>query len=405
MGDNLRTHMSVAAIDFCRAHSIDLVCLPPNSTDRMQPLDVGVFRSVKSIWRSMLHKYTDDDPANNIMDKQVFPSYLREMLQKLEPAEKLKNAFRKTGIVPLNPEAVLQDIPDRLSTESIASNIDQQLLKKLEQRRFGSKAKKTGGGSRGTKIPAGQSYSGSNQQDNTDSEESDRESRSSSSEDDGDSSEVDLPDLTDDTPADNVPDDQPVAGGSGISGPVPGSLTAVTYEGQLYIAQVVADQKDVERDHVRLSYMQIRGNGFAWPEKPDIWVASREDILLENVNVLPLNNRGHVGLSKADLLAASNKMVVVFSPFIICFLLIFFHFKKLFKEQMRWDQSKSCLGKRFVLSTSLDTVSLKDKRLQPSLGQSKEITPELPYNSQYSFFVLFVCTLTPVSTVPCSLLN
>ena len=98
-------------------------------------------------------------------------------------------------------------------------------------------------------------------------------------------------------------------------------------------------------------------------------------------------------------------MVVVFSPFIICFLLIFFHLKKLFKEQMRWDQSKSCLGKRFVLSTSLDTVSLKDKRLQPSLGQSKEITPELPYNSQYLFFVLFVCTLTPVSTVPCSLLN
>jgi hypothetical protein len=41
--DNLSSHISMEVIDLCKECNIELVCLPPNSTDKMQPLDVGIF--------------------------------------------------------------------------------------------------------------------------------------------------------------------------------------------------------------------------------------------------------------------------------------------------------------------------------------------------------------------------
>jgi hypothetical protein len=41
--DNLSSHLSVSIINSCRENNIEFVCLPPNSTDKLQPLDVGVF--------------------------------------------------------------------------------------------------------------------------------------------------------------------------------------------------------------------------------------------------------------------------------------------------------------------------------------------------------------------------
>lgn len=44
--DNLASHISVDVIESCRENNIAFVCLPPYSTDKLQPLDVGVFRLV-----------------------------------------------------------------------------------------------------------------------------------------------------------------------------------------------------------------------------------------------------------------------------------------------------------------------------------------------------------------------
>jgi hypothetical protein len=38
LGDNLSSHLSVDVINTCRKENIEFVCLPPNSTDKMQPL-------------------------------------------------------------------------------------------------------------------------------------------------------------------------------------------------------------------------------------------------------------------------------------------------------------------------------------------------------------------------------
>lgn len=41
LGDNLSTHFSSEVISLCEAHSINFVCLPPNATHLLQPLDVA----------------------------------------------------------------------------------------------------------------------------------------------------------------------------------------------------------------------------------------------------------------------------------------------------------------------------------------------------------------------------
>jgi hypothetical protein len=47
--DNLSSHVSLEVISLCRENNIEYVCLPPNSTDKMQPLDVGIFGSINPI--------------------------------------------------------------------------------------------------------------------------------------------------------------------------------------------------------------------------------------------------------------------------------------------------------------------------------------------------------------------
>jgi hypothetical protein len=54
IGDNLSSHLSIDVINTCRDEGIEFVCLPPNSTDKMQPLDVGFFGPLKSAWRKQL---------------------------------------------------------------------------------------------------------------------------------------------------------------------------------------------------------------------------------------------------------------------------------------------------------------------------------------------------------------
>ena len=125
IGDNTRTHHSVEAVEFCRSHNVAFVCFPPNATDKLQPLDVGVFRAVKELWRALLRRYGNEDPNTKVMEKTLFLRFLAELLRDLNPEQKLINAFAKTGIFPLDPEKPLQNIPDCISSDEIAGNIDQ----------------------------------------------------------------------------------------------------------------------------------------------------------------------------------------------------------------------------------------------------------------------------------------
>ena len=102
-----------------------------------------------------------------------------------------------------------------------------------------------------------------------------------------------------------------------------GSLVVADYEGDALVAEIIKNQDHVPKDFLRLSYTTHRGkneNIFSWPDRKDLYITAREDIILENVKVVPLNSRGHFCLTKDDFKRVTELMMVVvyhilFPPF------------------------------------------------------------------------------------------
>lgn len=78
IGDNLASHLSLDVIRQCKDNNIKFVCFPPNSTDKLQPLDVGFFGPMKKKWKDQLDKYHEEDPTAKLLNKLVFPRMLKE---------------------------------------------------------------------------------------------------------------------------------------------------------------------------------------------------------------------------------------------------------------------------------------------------------------------------------------
>ena len=96
--DNLSSHLNVDFIKVCQDNNVELVCLPPNVTDKMQPLDVAVFGPMKRRWREMLHKMRIQEPTLKALDKVPFPSHLKRVMEQSNIPENLAAGFEKCGL-------------------------------------------------------------------------------------------------------------------------------------------------------------------------------------------------------------------------------------------------------------------------------------------------------------------
>ena len=55
--DGHYSHVTMEAIDYAIKHNIELVCLPPHSTHRLQPLDTHFNGPLKKTWSKEITKY------------------------------------------------------------------------------------------------------------------------------------------------------------------------------------------------------------------------------------------------------------------------------------------------------------------------------------------------------------
>ncbi|CAH1959591.1 unnamed protein product [Acanthoscelides obtectus] len=143
LGDNLSSHFTDEVLRLCEQNNIAFVCLPKNSTHLTQPLDVGFFRPFKMSWRSVLLRWKQSHLSSTTVDKKDFPyllsTALTEMDKKTEDGNgairlDLEASFRATGIVPFDPDRVLQKIPENDNVDQDA--VHDVLVKYLEQQRF-----------------------------------------------------------------------------------------------------------------------------------------------------------------------------------------------------------------------------------------------------------------------------
>lgn len=374
IGDNLASHISPAVIDSCKENDIEFVCLVPNSTDKLQPLDVGVFAPLKFAWRDVLQEYKTKYPNKVGIDKGDFPSLLAKTLAKADPGKNMAAAFSKCGLWPVSYSKAVELIPSRdmECEESVRDILNSTLGEKLDQLRGSDKDKKPRG--KKIKVPAGMSYSAVVEDDvededmdvdelleGTSSSKQDRPSKKKSrkqredkdedddeEEEEDDSDEVEYDDDSDEdleqeegeeedvqpqkkkgrkiadyeTDSDEELPDVEESGRSAARGPdyPVGSFVVAVYDGLWYIAQVEGEEPDNEcPGFTLLKYMERRGdNQFVWGKVKDTLKTHNGDILLQVDPPVPVSSRlfglPKVVVNEVDKLFRVKWSIILYSP-------------------------------------------------------------------------------------------
>lgn len=104
--DGHKSHVSPQTTEFCSAKNMILICLPPNSTQVTQPLDVSFFRAFKNHWNQVLVNWRTDTSGEVLPRKEIAPLMKRAVDRMDNVQRTLANGFRRCGLYPFDPDAV-----------------------------------------------------------------------------------------------------------------------------------------------------------------------------------------------------------------------------------------------------------------------------------------------------------
>lgn len=157
VGDNLASHFSSEVVRIAKENDIYFTALPANSTHLLQPLDVSVFRPMKSHWREILGNYRAECRSSGTIPKEIFPVMLSQLWQKMKNDSKssIISGFAATGLCPRDVERPVSKLPGSTATpnrKEIREDLDATLIEMLKERRGHQNKKRA----RGRKFTPGQ---------------------------------------------------------------------------------------------------------------------------------------------------------------------------------------------------------------------------------------------------------
>ena len=100
--DGHASHISTDVIEYAHLHHIEIMCLPDHSSHLLQPLDVGVFKSLKTYFNEACRKFLQSNPGRVITIYDISQLVGEAWPQALTPVN-LISGFSNSGIYPLNP--------------------------------------------------------------------------------------------------------------------------------------------------------------------------------------------------------------------------------------------------------------------------------------------------------------
>ena len=102
--DGHSSHLTVEAINFCVDHDIEILCLPPHSSHRLQPLDTHFNKPMKASWADEVKRYLSQS-EKVVLTKYEFGKVFSRVWASMQTKNDLiRRGFDHCGLFPLrNP--------------------------------------------------------------------------------------------------------------------------------------------------------------------------------------------------------------------------------------------------------------------------------------------------------------
>jgi hypothetical protein len=111
--DGFGTHETIEVLEFCLENNIILCRLPSHTSHKLQPCDVGVFSSLKGIYRDKAD--TLFRGGANTVGKEHFTSLYSPAREKALTKRNILAGWAACGLFPFNPDRVLRKTPKPLA--------------------------------------------------------------------------------------------------------------------------------------------------------------------------------------------------------------------------------------------------------------------------------------------------
>lgn len=112
--DGHGSHLTPEFDRVCHENNIIPICMPAHSSNYCQPLDVSCFAPLKKAYGDLVQKQMRH--GFNHIDKLDFLEAYPDARKRAFTPNTIKNGFRVSGLVPFNPEEVLQRFTIQLKT-------------------------------------------------------------------------------------------------------------------------------------------------------------------------------------------------------------------------------------------------------------------------------------------------
>jgi DDE superfamily endonuclease len=121
--DGHSSHVNMAFVDWADQHGIILLILPPHTTHRLQPLDVGLFQPLSTNYSWELDQLMNESGGHVTMTKSFFWPMFKRAWDKAFTEKNIQSAFCKSGIWPTDGSYIIKTItrPVAVSPEKSAS--------------------------------------------------------------------------------------------------------------------------------------------------------------------------------------------------------------------------------------------------------------------------------------------
>ena len=120
--DGHSSHVNMAFVSLADSLRIILLILPPYTTHRLQPLDVGLFQPLSTAYSKALDKTIYKSQSFTSMTKRLFWTIFKEAWGVAFIVENITKAWAKAGVYPIDSSKTLAMIESKPELEQLPEN-------------------------------------------------------------------------------------------------------------------------------------------------------------------------------------------------------------------------------------------------------------------------------------------